>query len=1091
MTKSSFTSCRGKEAAYNTPFFVRLLVQILGIYKSLYSEFLHTFEAKNMSKTNQQYLKEQITHLNSVLPTQAPLNDFVHFNPLMHYESLPFSDALREVHKKTGAYCYLPAQSYREAFHKGRITKADINTVIEQDPNINHDQVIFKANGASFTEQTLYTTALINDIKNISYRKLLWKIEEDNALKTFQADVTPTEKQIANTLNPLWQSCLTQFNLSQNPTHFSTFVDLSPVDIWKRINDELDCDTQDHVTTRKLIAERSEKQLHKTFASVGQSITMRTLLKRLTNTDILEEEQPILIRQLSAWLDLGMSTNSAEKNNEQSFYHFWKEMAEHDLNPYFNELITWRDYINSLSEDPLETIMTELMRIGIEKDHWQDYLRCLALEMPGWSGMFNWRDHNKNYAGVEKSVEMVDYLAVRLVLEHLFCRHVTRDHWQLDATLPDLRGYFKHNLNEFFVRHNTFNEELPEYIQSISDQLLSSNVGHIDKEKWREIAHLMLSWSLITEHVIDTSAYLNAWRLFHLSQHLGLDSSNVDALEQQHVSTLLSILETLDDPDTSGYLWIRAYEHNYKHDVYAGIINNHDQGRWANRDTRPDAQLIFCMDDREESVRRHLEAIAPTVETIGAAGVFGLPNNFKSLDADKTIKLAQPVVTAVHQLHEVADDSVTQTQLKKHQKRHQLFSALNTLRSHGMRQSLLKTMLTLPLLSPFGFSELLGRNFFPAKYQRIRNTIDNTLSAPVTTRIKYSAEDDQILETPSAEHNQIGLSQAEKVEKLAAYLKLTGFTSGYSRLVILMAHSSKQINNPHILAYGCGACSGRFGGPNARAFCNSVNETKTRALLCEQHNIVIPEDCWFTSAEHDTTSDLIVWADTDLIPETHYQEFTDLQTQVLQATKLSSHERCEKFASASDSLSTDQAASHVQARAASPNQPRAELGHQGCASAFIGRRSMHYGVSWDRRTFMVSYDPHNDPEGKTLEAQLLGNGVVGVGIAMDYYFSSIQNGYLGSGNKTTHNLAGNFGVMHGTSSDLQTGLARQMTELHEPMRLLVIVETYLKTVETIYARQPAIKNLVDNEWIILAVKNPDTYEMHEFKVGEGLVKLAS
>jgi uncharacterized protein YbcC (UPF0753/DUF2309 family) len=79
---------------------------------------------------------------------------------------------------------------------------------------------------------------------------------------------------------------------------------------------------------------------------------------------------------------------------------------------------------------------------------------------------------------VEKSVEMTDYLAVRLVLEHLFCRHITRDHWQLDATLPDLRGHFKHNLNEFFVRHYTYNEQLPEYLQSISDQLLASSSGN-------------------------------------------------------------------------------------------------------------------------------------------------------------------------------------------------------------------------------------------------------------------------------------------------------------------------------------------------------------------------------------------------------------------------------------------------------------------------------------------------------------------------------------------------------------------------------------------------------------------------------------
>jgi uncharacterized protein YbcC (UPF0753/DUF2309 family) len=817
---------------------------------------------------------------------------------------------------------------------------------------------------------------------------------------------------------------------------------------------------------------------------------MRVLLQRLTNTDILEEERPILIRQLAAWLDLGMSPKT---NQAQGFYHFWKEMAQLDLNPYFDDLPSWNDYIESLSDDPLEIIMTELMRIGISKDHWRAYLRCLALEMPGWSGMFNWRSRHANYDGVEKSVEMTDYLAVRLILEHLFCRHITSDYWHIDATLPDLRGYFKHNLNEFFVRHYTYNEQLPEYLQSISDQLLASSSGNdtvkISAEKWHEIAHLMLTWLLITEHVIDTTSYQRAWRLFHASQHLGLNASAIAQLKEQEINNLLSIIEELDEPNTRGYLWIRAYEHHYKQAVYQALMDNHAKGRWPNRDDkRPDAQIIFCMDDREESMRRHLEEIVPGVETIGAAGVFGLPNNFKALDADKAIKLAQPVVTAVHEFDEACDATVKPAQLQKHKKRQQIIRRFKHLKSHGMRQSILKTTLALPLLVPLGFSELLGRSFFPAKYQQLSDKLGQQLEVPLTTRISYNAE--KIRQNPSGGHNQIGLSPDEQVEKVAAFLKLTGFTSGFSRLVVLMAHGSKQINNPHILAYGCGACSGRFGGPNARVFASIANDPEIRKLLAKKHQIKIPGDSWFVAAGHDTTSGLVDWFDTDLMPETHQNEFQQFKQKVIQASSLSARERCKRFASAPKSISAEQAAAHVRNRAASPDQPRAELGHQGCAVAFIGRRSMHQGISWDRRSFMVSYDPYNDPQGYTLQAQLLGNGVVGVGIAMDYYFSRIQNGYLGSGNKATHNIAGNFGVMDGTSSDLQTGLARQMTELHEPMRLIVIVETTLQTVTAIYERQEEIRRLIDNEWIILAVKNPDTAEMHELRKNKEMVKIS-
>ena len=1044
-----------------------------------------------------QFLKDQMSDLDRVLPIQAPLNDFVHFNPLMNYDSIHFAEAQRKVHQQTGALCYLSADEYRDNFRKGRITLDDLRTTLENSNHFVSDEAFFCIGERHFTTQDIYLTALTQNIKDISYRKLLWKIETDNAIQKFQPDVSEeaierlstsaqknedqqSEKKI---LSALWETCLQHFEVEGNPKHFNEFIDLSLLQIWRRIEEKIQTNGE-AITTKKLILEKSKKIKLELFAQVGKTITLRSLLKHLTNIDILEKIQPTLIRQLSTWLDLGVSTQAGE--NSQGFYAYWKETALKDINPYLDGLLSWYDYVKSLSDDPLETIETELMRIGIPQSDWNDYLKCLALEMPGWSGMFNWREKNKNYSGVKTQVEMADYLAVRLTLEHLFCRHLTSEHWQIDATLSDLRGYFSYNMNEFFVRHYTYNEELPEYLQSISSQLLASNKSGISANKWHEISHLMLTWLLITDYIIDTKAYTNAWRLFHTAQHLGLCASDIASLKKPQVDKLLAVLQELDDPNTSGYLWLQAYEHHYNEAILNALIENHDQGSWPERESkRPRAQIIFCMDDREESIRRHLEEVAPDVETIGAAGVFGLPNNWKAISANKSIKLAQPVVTAVHQFTEVPDKTLNKESIKKYQNRQKRLEHIKSLKSHGMRQSLLSATLALPIAASFGLFELLGRSFSPARYQRMSKVIAGTVYPPLKTRVDATAN--KILDTATLENQQIGLSEEEKVEKIAAYLKLTGFTTGYAQLVVLMAHSAKHTNNPHILAYGCGACSGRFGGPNARAFANIANTPAIRQQLAEKHDINIPDDCWFLAGEHETTGDYIEYFDTDLMPESHQEAFKQLQADVTKANQNHAQERCRKFASA-PKASPQASHRHVQGRAASPSQIRAELGHQGCAVAFIGRRSMHQGVFWDRRPFLVSYDPFNDPEGKMLEAQLMGNGIVGVGIAFDYYYSRIQNGYLGSGNKATHNIAGLFGVMDGSCSDLQTGLARQMTELHEPMRLLVVLESELNVVEAIYHRQAAIRNLVDNEWLNLAVKNPNTAEIHQFKVGTGFVR---
>ena len=126
----------------------------------------------------------------------------------------------------------------------------------------------------------------------------------------------------------------------------------------------------------------------------------------------------------------------------------------------------------------------------------------------------------------------------------------------------------------------------------------------------------------------------------------------------------------------------------------------------------------------------------------------------------------------------------------------------------------------------------------------------------------------------------------------------------------------------------------------------------------------------------------------------------------------------------------------------------------------------------DRRAFLISYDPTQDPEGDILENILLAVGPVGAGISLEYYFSTVNNERLGASTKVMHNVTGFLGVQEGTSSDLRPGLPQQMIEIHEAMRLLIVIEAKTSVIGRLVERQPSLGELVGNGWVQVAAKDP-------------------
>nr|MCU0383622.1 DUF2309 domain-containing protein [Cyclobacteriaceae bacterium] len=170
----------------------------------------------------------------------------------------------------------------------------------------------------------------------------------------------------------------------------------------------------------------------------------------------------------------------------------------------------------------------------------------------------------------------------------------------------------------------------------------------------------------------------------------------------------------------------------------------------------------------------------------------------------------------------------------------------------------------------------------------------------------------------------------------------------------------------------------------------------------------------------------------------------------------------------------------VKLRSVSLFEPRPELNHATNALCIVGRRQLTRGLFLDRRSFLNSYDYTIDPQGKYLFNILKAAAPVCGGINLEYFFSRVDNQKLGAGTKLPHNVMGLIGVANGIEGDLRPGLPSQMIEVHDPVRLLILVEHLPEVVLEVIQRNDATYEWFKNEWVKLIAINPLTEEFYCF-----------
>ena len=470
--------------------------------------------------------------------------------------------------------------------------------------------------------------------------------------------------------------------------------------------------------------------------------TITALVERLASSleppvmkkDSLDESAPDRRATLAVWCDQNLGTRIADQINRESikwceafldeghatwpmpgrergFYRAWKFLAQREWSPC--GIKGSQEKLARLPALPEDALLESLTALGILPDARQDYLGFHLAALPGWAGFIKWRADQSDYEWQRSyPIDLVQYLAVRVWYER-------------------------------------------ELLQKACAAILgiAGNASAIS-------AHLQSFGTCSTKETEAQGARRAGWRLTALAKALEIDATLMMDTAVDDLQLLVTWIDRFPESE-HGPLWLKAFEVGYQEELIAKLQSNvgkregtflepglsnetggpgqfesvsrpEETATRAPVTVRPQAQAVFCIDVRSESLRRHLEALGD-YETFGFAGFFNAAIRYQALGNHHETDQFPVILKAKNVVREIPRTYQGQFHLK-HRVRTQRIDAAHAL-LHDLKENVATPYVMVESLGWFYSLPMIGKTIFTSFYANASAWFKRTFLHPVATTL--------------------------------------------------------------------------------------------------------------------------------------------------------------------------------------------------------------------------------------------------------------------------------------------------------------------------------------------------------------------